>query len=161
MSKLRIGQGFDVHAFCTGDHLMLCGQRIPFNQGFAAHSDGDVAIHALCDALYGAMAEGDIGQHFPDTDPAHKNRDSRDFLDHAIDLMQDKGFALVNADLTLIAQRPKLMPHLAAMKQTLCDSFQCAAEQINLKATTTEKLGFTGREEGIAVLASVLLEKNA
>lgn len=160
LPKIRVGQGFDVHALQAGDHIILCGVKIPFTAAFLAHSDGDVALHALCDAIYGALAAGDIGQHFPDTAACNKNRDSSDFLQHALKLMQQKGFGLINADLTIIAQKPKMQPHIPAMRQKLSDWIDCDLEQINIKATTTEKLGFAGREEGIAVMAIVLLGEN-
>ncbi len=157
-SSIRIGHGFDVHAFCPGDALVLGGVRIPFDRAFDAHSDGDVLIHALVDALLGALAEGDIGQLFPDSDARHRNRDSREFLREAAARMRDRGYRLGNADLTIIAQAPKMAPHLPAMRVRLAEDLACDTARISVKATTTERLGFTGRGEGIAVQAVVLLE---
>ncbi len=157
MSMLRIGHGFDVHAFCEGDHLMLGGVRIPFERAFKAHSDGDVLIHAICDALLGAAALGDIGQHFPDTDPQYENIDSRLLLRQVVVTIGERGYAVGNVDATLIAQAPKLMPHLAAMRANLAADLGVTVDQVNLKATTTEKLGYTGRKEGIAAHAVALL----
>ncbi len=157
MSMLRIGHGFDVHAFCEGDHLMLGGVRIPFERAFKAHSDGDVLIHAICDALLGAAALGDIGQHFPDTDPQYENIDSRLLLRQVVVTIGERGYAVGNVDATLIAQAPKLMPHLAAMRANLATDLGVTVDQVNLKATTTEKLGYTGRKEGIAAHAVALL----
>ena len=154
---VRIGHGFDVHAFCAGDHLMLGGVSIPFERAFKAHSDGDVLIHAICDALLGAAALGDIGQHFPDTDPQYENIDSRLLLRQVVAAIGERGYAMGNVDATLIAQAPKLMPHLAAMRANLAADLGVSVDQVNLKATTTEKLGYTGRKEGIAVHAVALL----
>ncbi len=159
MGNIRIGQGYDVHALTEGDGLVLGGVRIPADKAFIAHSDGDVLIHALCDALLGALARGDIGGLFPDTDAAHRGRDSREFLRHIKTIMGEDGYRLGNADITIVAQAPKMAPHLIDMKQRLAEDLDTQADQINIKATTTEKLGFTGREEGIAVHAVVLLEK--
>ncbi|WP_035015987.1 2-C-methyl-D-erythritol 2,4-cyclodiphosphate synthase [Catenovulum agarivorans] len=156
---MRIGHGFDVHKFAGSGPIVLCGVKIPYEQGFLAHSDGDVALHALCDAVLGALALGDIGNHFPDTADEYENIDSRILLRHVIDLMAQKNYQLGNADITIIAQAPKIAPHLLQMRQIIADDFQCDIEQINVKATTTEKLGFTGRKEGIAVEAVVLLEE--
>lgn len=156
---IRIGQGYDVHRFNEGDHIMLGGVRIPYTQGLEAHSDGDVVLHALCDALLGAAALGDIGKHFPDTDPEFKGADSRVLLRHVYGIIQDKGYQLVNADLTIIAQAPKMAPHIAAMCEIIAEDLQVAVDCINVKATTTEKLGFEGRKEGIAVQAVVLIAK--
>ena len=158
-SSLRIGNGFDVHAFEPGDHVMLGGVRIEFNKGLKAHSDGDVVIHALCDALLGALALGDIGKHFPDGDGAYKNADSRQLLKHVYALVTKHSYHLVNADITVLAEKPKLAPHIEAMRKTLASDLAVAADQISVKATTTEKLGFVGREEGIAAQAVVLLTK--
>jgi len=158
MANIRIGHGFDVHALTSGDGLVLGGVNIPGEKAFIAHSDGDVLIHALCDALLGAMARGDIGGLFPDSDPAHANRDSREFLRFVKSLMDEDGYQLGNTDITIIAQVPKMAPHLDAMKNTLAIDLNVKSQQINIKATTTEKLGFTGREEGIAVHAVVILE---
>ena len=154
---MRIGHGYDVHAFGDGDHIMLCGVRIAHQNGLTAHSDGDVALHALTDALLGALALGDIGHHFPDDDPAFEGADSRQLLRQVIALVKARGFVLGNADLTIIAQAPKLASHIAAMRQNLSEDLGGDIDLINVKATTTEKLGFVGREEGIAVHAVVLL----
>lgn len=158
-SSLRIGHGFDVHAFCEGDEIILGGVDIPFHKAFKAHSDGDVLIHALCDALLGAAGLGDIGQHFPDTDQAYRDMDSRIFLRQVKSLLDSHRFVLVNADITIIAQAPKMASHLHNMKLNLCDDFECEPDRFNIKATTTEKLGYIGREEGIAVHSVVLVEK--
>lgn len=158
--RLRIGHGFDVHRFGEGDHLMLGGVRIPFYHGFVAHSDGDVLLHAICDALLGACALGDIGRHFPDTDPAWAGADSRDLLRHVHRLVTQAGYRLGNLDATLIAQAPRMAPHLAAMVDHLAEDLAAPRDAINLKATTTERLGFTGRGEGIAAEAVVLLERH-
>lgn len=154
---MRIGHGYDVHAFTAGDHITLGGVRIPHRQAFKAHSDGDVLIHAICDALLGAVALGDIGQHFPDTDPQFKGIDSRILLRHVYGLVQTQGYRVGNVDGTIIAQAPKMAPHLAAMRANLAADLQCTVAQVNVKATTTEKLGFAGRQEGIAAHAVVLL----
>ena len=155
---LRIGQGFDVHAFEPGDHVMLCGLAIPHNQGLKAHSDGDVALHALADALLGALALGDIGHYFPDTDPQWKGADSATLLKAIYADLLKAGWQLGNADLTIICQAPKLAPHITPMRQRIADTLDCTIDQVSVKATTTEKLGFTGRKEGIAVQAAVLIE---
>lgn len=155
----RIGQGYDVHRFGPGDHVMLCGVRVPHQQGVVAHSDGDVAIHALCDAMLGALALGDIGQHFPDTDVAFKGADSCVLLQSVYQLVCDKGWQLGNADVTIIAQVPKVLPFRDAMRQRLATVLAVDSARISVKATTTEKLGFEGREEGIAAQAVVLLEQ--
>ncbi len=155
----RIGQGYDVHRFGAGDHITLGGVEIPYEQGLIAHSDGDVVLHALCDALLGAVALGDIGKHFPDTDPEFKGADSRMLLGYVYRLVQEKGYSLVNADLTIIAQAPKMAPYVAAMCANLAKDLNVPVDCVNVKATTTEKLGFEGRKEGIAVQAVVLLEK--
>ena len=157
---MRIGHGYDVHAFGDGDHIMLCGVRIAHQNGLMAHSDGDVALHALTDALLGALALGDIGHHFPDDDPAFEGADSRQLLRQVIALVKARGFVLGNADLTIIAQAPKLASHIAAMRQNLSEDLRGDVDLINVKATTTEKLGFVGREEGIAVHAVVLLKES-
>jgi 2-C-methyl-D-erythritol 2,4-cyclodiphosphate synthase len=153
----RIGHGFDVHAFGEGDHVMLGGVRIPFARGLDAHSDGDVVIHALCDALLGALALGDIGMHFPPTDPRWRDADSRAFLRHCNALVRERGWALGNADITVICERPKVGPHAAAMRALLADDLGVDVDAISVKATTTETLGFTGRGEGIAAQAICLL----
>lgn len=157
---MRIGHGYDVHAFGDGDHIMLCGVRIAHQNGLMAHSDGDVALHALTDALLGALALGDIGHYFPDDDPAFEGADSRQLLRQVIALVKARGFVLGNADLTIIAQAPKLASHIAAMRQNLSEDLGGDIDLINVKATTTEKLGFVGREEGIAVHAVVLLKES-
>jgi 2-C-methyl-D-erythritol 2,4-cyclodiphosphate synthase len=156
---IRVGQGYDVHRFNEGDHIFLGGVKIAYEQGLEAHSDGDVVLHALCDALLGAAALGDIGKHFPDTDPDYKGADSRVLLRHVYRIVRDKGYRLVNADMTIIAQAPKMAPHIAAMCRNIADDLNVAIDCINVKATTTEKLGFEGRKEGIAVQAVVLIEK--
>ncbi len=156
---LRVGQGFDVHAFCEGRPLILGGIEIPFERGLAGHSDADVLLHAISDALLGAANLGDIGQHFPDTDPAWKGADSWQLLKAVAGLLAGKGWRVVNLDATLICQRPKLAPYRDAMRERICQALVTQPEQISLKATTTEKLGFTGREEGIAAQAVVLLAR--
>jgi 2-C-methyl-D-erythritol 2,4-cyclodiphosphate synthase len=159
MSTIRIGHGFDVHAFGEGEFVILGGVRIAHTRGILAHSDGDVVLHALCDAILGALALGDIGKHFPPSDMRWKDADSRDFVRHAHVLMQERGWKLGNADITILAERPKVGPHADAMRSNIAADLQCDAEQISIKATTTEKLGFVGREEGIAAEAVVLLVK--
>jgi len=156
---MRIGQGFDVHAFGDGDHVILGGVRIAHRRGVVAHSDGDVVIHALCDAIFGALALGDIGQHFPPSDPRWRDADSRQFLRHAAMLMAQHGYTLGNADITVICEAPKVGPHSQAMRETLAADLDSEIGRISVKATTTEKLGFCGREEGIAAQACVLLER--
>ncbi|MEO8160776.1 MAG: 2-C-methyl-D-erythritol 2,4-cyclodiphosphate synthase [Arenimonas sp.] len=156
---MRIGSGFDVHAFGDGDHLMVGGVRIPFGRGVLAHSDGDVAIHALCDALLGALALGDIGTHFPPSDPKWKGADSRLFLRHCALLLDQHGWTLANADLTIICEQPRIGPHVEAMREVLALELRASVSQISIKATTTEELGFTGRGEGIAAQAIVLLAR--
>jgi 2-C-methyl-D-erythritol 2,4-cyclodiphosphate synthase len=155
----KIGHGYDVHAFADGDGITLGGVRIACDRAIVAHSDGDVAIHALCDALLGALGRGDIGRLFSDQDPANRGRDSREFLREVATLMRGDGYALGNADITLIAQTPRLAAHIDAMRQLLAEDLHCNASQINVKATTTERLGFIGREQGIAAEAVVLLEE--
>jgi 2-C-methyl-D-erythritol 2,4-cyclodiphosphate synthase len=157
--NIRIGHGYDVHKFGGPGPLVLAGATIPHEQGFIAHSDGDVAIHALCDAILGALALGDIGNHFPDTDSEYENICSRILLRHVVNLMSEQGYRLGNADITIIAQAPKMAPHLLAMRQCLAEDLQTRLGNINVKATTTEKLGFAGRKEGVAVHCVVLLEK--
>lgn len=158
---MRIGQGYDVHAFGVGDAITIGGVNIAFSHGLVAHSDGDVLIHALCDALLGAAALGDIGQHFPDTDTSYKGIDSRELLRRVSALIRNKGFSLVNADMTLIAQAPKMSPHITTMRENLSTDLNCDISQLNIKATTTEKLGFEGRGEGIAAQVVVLLNTAA
>ena len=154
---MRIGSGFDVHAFGEGDHVMLGGVRVPHGRGVVAHSDGDVVIHALCDAMLGALALGDIGRHFPPTDPQWRAADSRSFLRRCNEMLRERGWALGNADITVICERPKVGPHAAAMRALLADDLGVDVDAVSVKATTTETLGFTGRGEGIAAQAVCLL----
>lgn len=154
----RIGHGYDVHAFAPGKGFVLGGVEIGCDKAILAHSDGDVLIHALCDALLGALGRGDIGRLFPDSETVNKNRDSREFLREVKALADSDGYRLGNADVTIVLQTPKMAPHLGAMQKLLARDLACPPAKINLKATTTEKLGFVGREEGIAVAAVVLLE---
>ena len=156
---IRIGHGFDVHAFGENRPLIIGGVEVPYHTGFIAHSDGDVALHALTDALLGAVALGDIGKLFPDTDMQFKNIDSRILLREAFRLVQEKGYKIGNVDVTIIAQAPKMRPYIDAMRAVIAEDLQCAIEQVNVKATTTEKLGFTGRGEGIATEVVALLLK--
>ena len=156
---IRIGNGFDVHAFRAGDHLMLGGVRIPHHCGVLAHSDGDVVIHALCDALLGALALGDIGKHFPPSDSRWQDADSRLFLRHCAALIREHGYVLGNADITVICESPKIAPHAEAMRACLATDLDATVAQVSVKATTTEQLGFLGRGEGIAAQAVVLLVK--
>tara|TARA_Y100000385_G_scaffold102774_1_gene106234 strand:+ start:1924 stop:2406 length:483 start_codon:yes stop_codon:yes gene_type:complete len=158
---VRIGHGYDVHAFGPGDHVVLGGEHISHSQGLIAHSDGDVVLHALSDALLGAVALGDIGHHFPDDDPAFANADSRVLLRHVIEQVNDLGFCVSNTDVTVIAQAPKLAGHIAGMKKNIADDLNVTIGNVNVKATTTEALGFIGREEGIAAHAVVLLTEKA
>lgn len=153
----RIGQGFDVHAFGPGDHVMLGGVRVPHTQGVEAHSDGDVVIHALCDAMLGALALGDIGRHFPPTEMRWKDAASLDFLRHCNALLAERGWRLGNCDVTVICERPKVGPHAEAMRMRLAGELGIAVDVVSIKATTTEKLGFSGRGEGIAAQAICLL----
>ncbi|WP_018173950.1 MULTISPECIES: 2-C-methyl-D-erythritol 2,4-cyclodiphosphate synthase [unclassified Thioalkalivibrio] len=161
MSRMRVGQGFDVHAFGPGDHLILGGVRIPFDHGFVAHSDGDVLLHAICDALFGAAGLGDIGRHFPDTDERFRGANSRDLLRETLRRVQEAGWRPVNVDATVIAQAPKMAPHVAAMEDHIAADLGLMAGAVNVKATTTERLGFTGRGEGVAAQAVVLLEPSS
>ncbi|AQU83324.1 MULTISPECIES: 2-C-methyl-D-erythritol 2,4-cyclodiphosphate synthase [unclassified Halomonas] len=156
---MRIGHGFDVHRFGPGDHLMIGGVKLPFEHGFVAHSDGDVLLHTVSDALLGACALGDIGRHFPDTDAAWKGADSRDLLRRVVKLVRDAGYGLVNLDATIMAQAPKMAPHIDAMRAVIAEDIGVSIGQVNVKATTTERLGFTGRGEGIAAEAVVLVER--
>ncbi|WP_226645886.1 2-C-methyl-D-erythritol 2,4-cyclodiphosphate synthase [Microbulbifer variabilis] len=158
--SFRVGQGFDVHAFGPGDHVVLGGVKIPHSFGLKAHSDGDVLLHALCDALLGTLALGDIGHHFPDTDERYSGADSRILLQHVMALLREKGYRLVNADTTLVAQAPKMAPHIEAMRDNIAADCGVDVADISVKATTTEKLGFTGRGEGIAAQAVVLIERS-
>ncbi|MFC3284875.1 2-C-methyl-D-erythritol 2,4-cyclodiphosphate synthase [Litchfieldella rifensis] len=155
---MRIGHGFDVHRFGTGDHLMIGGVEIPFSHGFVAHSDGDVLLHAICDALLGACGLGDIGRHFPDTDPAWAGADSRVLLRQVVALVAERGYRIGNLDATLIAQAPKLAPYIETMSRRIASDLRVESGVVNVKATTTERLGFTGRGEGIAAEAVVLLQ---
>ena len=154
---MRIGHGYDVHRFGEGDHITLGGMRIAHDRGLVAHSDGDVVMHAVTDAILGAAALGDIGRHFPDTDPKFKGADSRVLLRHALGLVQAKGWKVGNVDVTIAAQAPKLAPHIENMRVRVAEDLQVELEQVNIKATTTEKLGFVERKEGIAVDAVALL----
>lgn len=154
---IRIGQGIDVHAFEEGSFVTLAGIQIPHTQGLKAHSDGDVVLHALSDALLGALALGDIGQHFPDTDENFKGADSRVLLKHVYQLVMDRGYHLANADITVACERPKLAKHNLAMRQSIADVLEVDVNQISIKATTTETLGFTGRQEGVLATATVLV----
>lgn len=155
---LRIGHGFDVHRFGDGNHLMIGGVAIPFDHGFIAHSDGDVLLHAICDALLGASSLGDIGRHFPDTDPAWKDADSRQLLRRVVALVAQHGYRVGNLDATLIAQAPKMAPYIEAMATHIAEDLGVVRQAVNVKATTSERLGFTGRGEGIAAEAVVLLQ---
>lgn len=158
---LRIGHGFDVHRFGEGDHLMIGGVRLPFDHGFVAHSDGDVLLHAISDALLGACALGDIGRHFPDTDPAWKGADSRALLRHVVALVREAGYRVGNLDATVMAQAPRMAEWIPAMRDTIAADVGVELGAVNVKATTTERLGFTGRGEGIAAEAVVLLVADA
>ncbi|ASA97275.1 MULTISPECIES: 2-C-methyl-D-erythritol 2,4-cyclodiphosphate synthase [Anoxybacillus] len=156
----RIGQGFDVHQFAEGRPLIIGGINIPYEKGLLGHSDADVLLHAIADACLGAIGEGDIGKHFPDTDEAYKDVDSALLLQHVWKLVRQHGYTLVNVDCTIIAQKPKMAPHIPNMQKRIAELLEGDISQVNVKATTTEKLGFTGREEGIAAQAVVLLQKN-
>ncbi|HEY7771691.1 MAG TPA: 2-C-methyl-D-erythritol 2,4-cyclodiphosphate synthase [Marinagarivorans sp.] len=156
---MRIGQGVDVHAFGEGDHIMLGGVRIPHSHGLIAHSDGDVLLHAVCDALLGALGLGDIGKHFPDTDSTYAGADSRDLLRHVYAQVAALGYRIGNIDATIVAQTPKMAPHISAINHNIAEDLACDISQVNTKATTTEKLGFNGRKEGITALCVVLLVK--
>jgi 2-C-methyl-D-erythritol 2,4-cyclodiphosphate synthase len=156
-TPMRVGQGFDVHAFGEGDHVVLGGVRIPHVRGIVAHSDGDVVIHALCDAVLGALGDGDIGQHFPDTDARYRGADSRTFLKAVAEKIAAAGLKLMNADVTVVAEAPRIGAHRAAMARNLAEDLGVSIRQINIKATTTERLGFIGRGDGLAAFASVLL----
>ena len=158
--NIRIGQGFDVHAFGDGDHVVLGGVRVPHDRGVVAHSDGDVVIHALCDAILGALALGDIGKHFPPSDPQWKDADSRAFLRQCNALIGARGWRVGNADVTVVCERPKVGPHADAMRTLLAADLGIADDAVSIKATTSEKLGFTGRGEGIAAQAVVLLVRS-
>ncbi len=156
---VRMGNGYDVHAFCEGDHVWLCGVKVPHSRGLLGHSDADVGMHALTDAIYGALAEGDIGRHFPPSDPQWKGAASHIFLSHAVGLAAERGYRLGNCDVTLVCERPKIGPHALAMQAELARIMGVEAGRVSVKATTSERLGFTGREEGIAALATATLVK--
>jgi 2-C-methyl-D-erythritol 2,4-cyclodiphosphate synthase len=158
--SMRIGHGYDVHAFGAGDKIVIGGVVIPHHNGLVAHSDGDVLLHALCDALLGAAALGDIGKHFPDTDMQYRNADSRSLLRMVYAKVGQLGWKIANADMTIVAQAPRMANYIPRMVETIAADLHSELNQINVKATTTERLGFTGREEGIACYAVVLLEKN-
>lgn len=157
--QFRIGQGLDVHAFCDGDHVMLCGIRVPHGQGLAAHSDGDVAIHALCDAMLGASAQGDIGQHFPPDDDRWRDAPGSVLLSKVSNLLAGQGWKLVNLDLTIVCESPFITPHVTAMRESLAGLLGTSAGAVSVKATSSEKLGFCGRGEGIAACAVVLIHR--
>ena len=159
MSDIRIGTGFDVHALVDARPLVMGGVTISYAKGLLGHSDADVLLHAIADALLGALALGDIGKHFPDTDPTFKGADSRALLRHVLGLVQAKGYVVGNVDATIVAQAPKMAPHIETMRARIAEDLQVELDAVNVKATTTEKLGFTGREEGIAVHAVALLVK--
>ncbi len=161
MTDIRIGQGFDVHAFTEGDFVTLGGVKIPHSRGVLAHSDGDVMLHALCDALLGAAALGDIGMHFPDTDARWRGADSRAFVRHVRELLEKQNFAIVNVDVTVLAEAPRLGKHRESMRSNIAQDLRIDATCVNIKATTTEKLGFIGRGEGLACQAIALIEKQA
>ena len=158
-SSQRVGQGYDVHAFDTGDHVMLGGVKIPHTHGVRAHSDGDVLLHALCDALLGAAALGDIGMHFPDSDPRWRGTPSRTFLRHVCQLLSSQGFVVVNVDATVIAEAPRLGQHRDVMRSNIAADLSVTIDRVNVKGTTSEALGFIGRHEGIACQAIALIER--
>ncbi|WP_040203202.1 2-C-methyl-D-erythritol 2,4-cyclodiphosphate synthase [Neobacillus jeddahensis] len=155
----RIGQGFDVHQLTEGRPLIIGGITIPYEKGLLGHSDADVLLHTVADACLGAIGEGDIGRHFPDTDPSFKDADSAKLMKHVWQLVKDKGYELVNVDCTIIAQKPKMAPYIEQMRSRIAELLEATSDQVNVKATTTEKLGFTGRGEGIASQVVVLLKK--
>ena len=155
---MRIGHGYDVHRTCTGDHIVMGGVTISHDRGLEAHSDGDVLLHAICDAVLGALAAGDIGHHFPDTDPANAGIDSRELLRRVAALMTEGGYRVGNLDSTIVAEAPRMAPHIEAMRANIAADLGASASAVNVKATTTEQLGFAGRGEGIAAHAVVLLE---
>ena len=157
---MRIGQGYDVHKLVEGRHCIICGVDIPHEKGLLGHSDADVALHALCDAILGAAALGDIGKHFPDTDDAFKGANSRVLLREVVKMVKEKGFAISNADITIIAQKPKMLPYIEKMRENVSSDLEIKTDRVSIKATTTEKLGFEGRGEGISAMAVVLLEEN-
>ena len=157
-SRLRVGQGYDVHAFTAGDHVTLGGEKIPHSQGVLAHSDGDVLLHAICDALLGAAGLGDIGMHFPDTDPRWKDADSRAFIRHVRDLLKERDFVIVNVDATVICEAPRLGKYREAMRTNIAADLGVNVTRVNIKATTSEQLGFIGRREGLACQAIAMIE---
>jgi 2-C-methyl-D-erythritol 2,4-cyclodiphosphate synthase len=159
MNMFRIGQGFDVHQLTENRPLIIGGITIPYELGLLGHSDADVLLHTVADACLGAIGEGDIGRHFPDTDPAFKDADSAKLMEHVWNLVKEKGYQLVNIDCTIIAQKPKMAPYIPQMRERIADLLESSVDQVNVKATTTEKLGFTGRGEGIAAQVAVLLQK--
>lgn len=156
---MRIGNGFDVHKFAEGRDCIVCGVKIPYERGLLGHSDADVALHALCDALLGAVALRDIGYHYPDTDPEFSGADSRVLLRDVLKKIGEKGYHPVNVDVTIIAQAPKMLPYIEQMRQNIAEDLNIDLDAVSVKATTTERLGFTGRGEGIAAQASALIEK--
>ena len=156
---MRVGQGYDVHKLVEGRKCIICGVDIPFERGLLGHSDTDVALHALSDALLGASALGDIGRLFPDNDPKFKGADSRVLLRRVVELVKEKGYGVVNADVTIVAQKPKMMPYIEKMRENVAHDLGVSLDDVNVKATTTEKLGFEGREEGISAMAVVLIDK--
>ena len=158
--RMRVGNGFDVHALVAGRRLVLGGVVVPCERGLDGHSDADVLLHAVCDAILGALALGDIGVHFPDSDPRWKDADSRRLLRHVVSLATDRGYRVGNLDVTLIAQAPKVAPYVPAMRANLATDLACDEDDISVKATTTERLGFAGRGEGIAAMATVLLRSD-
>ena len=155
---MRIGQGYDVHKLVEGRDCIICGVNIPYEKGLLGHSDADVALHALSDALLGAAALGDIGKHFPDTDEKYKGTDSRVLLREVVRLIEEKGYAVENVDVTIVAQRPKMSPHIEQMRKNIAEDLKVTIDAVNVKATTTEKLGFEGRGEGISATAVALLK---
>ncbi|MFT8872751.1 MAG: 2-C-methyl-D-erythritol 2,4-cyclodiphosphate synthase [Sporolactobacillus sp.] len=157
---MRIGHGFDVHRLIEGRPLIIGGIHIPYERGLEGHSDADVLLHAISDALLGAAAAGDIGHHFPDSDDAYKDADSKELLRKVADIVHDKGYTIGNIDAVVMAQRPKLAPYISAMQQAIADVLSLETDQVNVKATTTEKLGFTGREEGMAAEAVCLIDRH-
>lgn len=158
--EIRIGYGYDVHSFEEGDRLILGGVEIPYHKSLKGHSDADVLLHSITDALLGALALGDLGTHFPDTDPAYKGADSTDLLQRANVLIGDRGYVLSNLDVTVVAEKPKLQPFIPEMIKNISRALDCAEQQVSVKATTGEKMGFVGREEGIAAQAVVLVKRN-
>lgn len=156
---MRVGQGYDVHKLVEGRKCIICGVDIPFERGLLGHSDADVALHALSDALLGAVALGDIGRLFPDNDPKFKGADSRVLLRRVVELVKEKGYGVVNADVTIVAQKPKMMPYIEKMRENVSHDLGVSLDDVNVKATTTEKLGFEGRGEGISAMAVVLIDK--